>query len=174
MLELESDGGSSATTELLDQFNEAVNSGDAHSIAVELEALEAFYGHLGKVEAQLESAVNRLSGTALDASIDKIVGDVDNFLDGQSIPGVEDAVRNAQNNLSGSGNGLYQVMKRLHMTIRKNMWALYDTYTAYLQADEDGSQGLSTAADNGLGKIWTAKSLNPAHSSVHGTGAVAI
>lgn len=161
------DGGSGETTKLIGEFNRAVASGNTQSIAVELQALQDFYKRLGQVEQQMESAVNKLRETSMSTGMHEIADTLGEIFS-ESVPGVDAAVRSGQDNMSGNSNGLGQVLPRLHMTVRKNMWALYETYTAYLQADETGSQELTSAASQQLDDTWNNATSGSPHVAGNG------
>jgi hypothetical protein len=141
------------TETLQNNLATAMASGSEHDIRVELDALRTFYDNLWEVESVLHKAQQATKDQALVTEIRGIGTTIGEIFDG-SVPGVDDAVTAAQNNLSGSSDGLGSVLPGLHAIVIKNLRAVYDTYMAYLNADDGGASGLSSAASKTVDQSW--------------------
>lgn len=161
------DMGSSLNAEtatLLEKVNDAVMSGSAHDIKVEMAALQTFYENLWQVEGVLKDAQQAMQMQAGLTSVGDIGVSIREIFDG-SVPGVDEAVNAALDNVSGATDGLGKVLPALHAIVIKNLRAVYDTYMAYLNADDSGASRLNSAANQAADQSWT-KSSDEIYSKV--------
>lgn len=144
---------SSETLSLQQSLSAAVASGSAHDIRVELDALRTFYDNLWEVEGVLKSAQQATQSQAMVTTVRGIGTTIGEAFEG-SVPGVDEAVNAALDNVSGTSDGLGSVLPALHAIVVKNLRAVYDTYMAYLDADNSGASGLSSAASQTVQNHW--------------------
>lgn len=144
---------SAETASISQKLSAAVASGSAHDIRVELEALHTFYNELWQVEGVLQQAQQSTKEQATFNAVRGIGTEISEVFEG-SVPGVDQAVNAALGNVSGSSHGLGSVLTALHAIVVKNLQAVYDTYMAYLNADNSGASDLTSAASQTVENHW--------------------